>query len=208
MIVLSTWHSLQSSGTGVFTEAFLDCINWCGALHAVGLGLFQKERKRWARVVSRELLRRLWRASETRLLCGRTGVLSKGPAEQNCMKLWRKTAIQLKWELQRTGDPRPCDLDKHSYRWKAELGNGWIREKLCMPVSEMDGRGSQDLWRLLDCITNLRLQEWNSDFVSVWLFYTWFFSFEMRMLFLDHCFLDVINVFVSLTLERPTMKGI
>lgn len=97
-------------------------------------------------------------------VCGRAGVLSKGSAEQNCRKLWRETGFQLKWELQRIGDPRPCDTDKHSYRWKAELGNDWIREKLCMPVSEMDGWGSQDLWSLLDCITSLRLQTWNCRF--------------------------------------------
>lgn len=152
MIVLSTWHSLQSSGTGVSTEAFLDCIHWCEhspwmwavPLYGVGLGLFQKERKRWARVVFREY----WEG------CG--GHLGPGsmwegwsPFKRPCRKLWRETAFQLKWELQRIGDPRLCDTDKNSYRWKVELGNEWIREKLCMPVSEMDGRGSQDLWRYL-----------------------------------------------------------
>lgn len=70
VIVLSPWHSIWSSGTGVFTEAFLDCINWCGALHAVGLGLFQKERERWARVFFRGILGRLLRAFETRLYVG------------------------------------------------------------------------------------------------------------------------------------------
>lgn len=167
VIVLSTWHSLQSSGTGVSAEprlfliVFIDVEHppgmWAVPLYGVGLGLFKKERKRWARVVFREIMRRLWRASETRLYVGGLES-SQGPVEQNCMKLWRKTAFQLKRELQRIGDPRPCDIDNHSYRWKAELGKDWEREKLCVPGSEMDGWGSQNLWSLLDCTTSLRLQ--------------------------------------------------
>lgn len=139
VIVLSPWHSIWSSGTGVFTEAFLDCINWCGALHAVGLGLFQKERERW---VSKSVFQRnigkvvegIW----DQALCGRTGVLSKCPAEQSWTKLWRKTTFQLKWELQRTGDPRPCDIDKHRYRWKAEFG-WWLNKGEALHASVRDG---------------------------------------------------------------------